>query len=98
MRRNDEGGYLRGEETRNRILAVAVSLFGNKGFDSVSTREVAAAASVPPASLRYYFENKRGLYIACLEHVQQHLYKLVEPALVAAEALLEDQRRRRSTS
>ena len=90
MRRNDEGGYLRGEETRNRILAVAVNLFGNKGFDSVSTREVAAAASVPPASLRYYFENKRGLYIACLEHVQQHLYKLVEPALIAAEAMIED--------
>ena len=91
MRRNNEGGYLRGEETRSRILAVALSLFGSKGFDSVSTREVAAAASVPPASLRYYFENKRGLYIACLEHVQQHLYNLVEPSLVAAEALLEDQ-------
>ena len=72
MRRNDEGGYLRGEETRSRILAVAVNLFGIKGFDSVSTREIAAAAKVPPASLRYYFENKRGLYIACLEHVQQH--------------------------
>ena len=90
MRRNDEGGYLRGEETRSRILAVAVNLFGIKGFDSVSTREIAAAAKVPPASLRYYFENKRGLYIACLEHVQQHLYKLVEPALIAAEAMIED--------
>ncbi len=90
MRRNGDGGYLRGEETRNRILAAAVDLFGNKGFDAVTTRDVAAAASVPPASLRYYFENKRGLYIACLEHVQQHLYTLLEPALIAAEAMIED--------
>lgn len=90
MRRNGEGGYLRGEETRSRILAAAVSLFGNKGYDSVTTRQVAAAAAVPPASLRYYFANKQGLYIACLEHVQQVLYLLVEPALLAAEALLED--------
>lgn len=91
MRRKQDGGYQRGEETRARILAAAVDLFGNKGFDSVTTREVAAAASVPPASLRYYFANKQGLYIACLSHVQQVLYHLVEPALMAAEALLEDE-------
>ncbi len=91
MRRNGESGYLRGEETRIRILAAAVDLFGNKGFDSVTTREVAAAASVPPASLRYYFSDKQGLYIACLGQVQQHMYELVEPALVAAEALLADE-------
>ena len=90
MRRNGDGGYIRGEETRARILAAAVDLFGNRGFDSVTTRQVAAAAAVPPASLRYYFDNKQGLYIACLKQVQQHLYELVEPLLDAAEALLAD--------
>jgi TetR/AcrR family transcriptional regulator, regulator of cefoperazone and chloramphenicol sensitivity len=91
MRRTVETGYPRGDETRARILKVAVDLFGTKGFDSVSTREIAAASSVPPASLRYYFANKQGLYIACLEHVQALSFGQMEPALVDAEALLADE-------
>lgn len=91
MRRNVEVGYQRGEETSARILTVAVDLFGNRGFDGVSTREIAAAASVPPASLRYYFENKQGLYIACLEHIQAVIFQRMESSLREAEALLDDE-------
>lgn len=82
--------YSRGKETRERILNVAVELFGSRGFDSVSTREIADAASVPPASLRYYFQNKQGLYIACLGHIQTSTLQAIEPALQAAENLLKD--------
>jgi TetR/AcrR family transcriptional regulator, regulator of cefoperazone and chloramphenicol sensitivity len=91
MRRSVKAGYPRGEETRARILNIAVSLFGTKGFDSVSTREIAEAASVPPASLRYYFVNKQGLYIACLEHIQAHTFEIMEPALQDAELQLKDE-------
>lgn len=89
MRRNVEIGYPRGEETRTRILNIALGLFGTKGFDGVSTREIAAAASVPAPSLQYYFENKQGLYIACLEHLQLLALQAMEPALQKAERLLE---------
>lgn len=82
--------YSRGKETRERILNVAVRLFGSRGFDSVSTREIADAAAVPPASLRYYFENKQGLYIACLGHIQTSTLQVIEPALQSAEMLLKD--------
>ena len=88
MRRKVEIGYARGTETRDRILNVAIQLFGNYGFDSVTTREIAAQSDVPPASLRYYFVNKEGLYIACLEHVQTLTFKLLEGELEATEALL----------
>jgi TetR/AcrR family transcriptional regulator, regulator of cefoperazone and chloramphenicol sensitivity len=91
MRRTVEVGYPRGEETRTRILNVALSLFGTKGFDGVSTREIAAAASVPANSLRYYFGNKQDLYVACLNHTQTLAFTAMEPALVEAELLLEDQ-------
>lgn len=90
MRARAKGRYSRGKETRERILDVAVKLFGARGFSSVTTREIAEAASVPPASLRYYFENKRGLYIACLGHIQTSTLHVVEPALAAAELLLKD--------
>lgn len=90
MQSKEINRYARGKETRERILNIAVNLFGSRGFDSVSTREIAEAASVPPASLRYYFENKQGLYIACLGHIQTSTLQLTEPALEAAEALLKD--------
>ena len=88
MRSAIAAAYPRGEETRARIIDVAVNLFAARGFDSVSTREIAAASSVPQASLRYYFENKQGLYIACLDHVRALIFARLEPALADAEALL----------
>lgn len=88
MRRKVVAGYARGEETRARILDVAIDLFGNYGFDSITTREVAAQAAVPPASLRYYFVNKEGLYIACLDKVQSLTFDRNLDDLAAAENLL----------
>lgn len=90
MRSKVQAAYARGKETEARILNVAVNLFGTRGFDSVSTREIADAASVPPASLRYYFKNKRGLYVACLLHIQTLALQRMEPALQAAEELLQE--------
>ncbi len=89
-RREVKAGYARGNETEARILDVAIKLFGTKGFDSVSTREIADAASVPPASLRYYFKSKQGLYVACLVHIQTLSFPFVEPALEAAEKVLQE--------
>lgn len=88
MRRNIKRGYPRGEETKARILDFAIDLFGTKGFDGVTTRDIAVAASVPTASLRYYFTNKEGLYIACQEKIQEITFNRMEPALEAAESLL----------
>lgn len=90
MRRTVEAPYERGETTRAGILEVAIELFGTHGFDSISTRKIAAAAGVPQASLRYYFESKQRLYIACLELVQTRIFRQMEPVLKDAEALLED--------
>jgi AcrR family transcriptional regulator len=87
-RHKTEGGYQRGEETRARIVRAAVALFGEKGFDGVSTREIAAEASVPAPSLQYYFENKEGLYAACLDHIQAEAAVALGPALEAADAVL----------
>ena len=83
--------YARGEETRARILDVAIRLFGAIGFDGVTTRMIATEAGVPAPSLRYYFENKEGLYSACWKNIQAKLFEAMEPALVLAEHLLEQE-------
>src|SRR5262245_27877748 len=87
-RRKTESGYPRGEETRARIIRTALALFGERGFDGVSTRDIAAQAGVPAPSLQYYFENKEGLYAACIEDIQTSASEAVSPALKSVDELL----------
>ena len=89
-RRKTESGYPRGEETRARIIRAALELFGERGFDGVSTRDIAAQAGVPAPSLQYYFENKEGLYAACITDIQMSANAAVGPALEVVEGLLRD--------
>ena len=88
-RRRLNTGYARGEETRLRIIRAAVELFGNKGFDSVSTRDIAARAEVNAPVLQYYFDGKEGLYLACVEYMQTHMTKLLRPIIDVVRGRLE---------
>jgi len=88
-RRKTESGYARGEETRARIIQTALALFGERGFDGVSTREIATKAGVPAPSLQYYFENKEGLYAACIEDIQTSAANAITPTLDVLDGLLQ---------
>jgi TetR/AcrR family transcriptional regulator, regulator of cefoperazone and chloramphenicol sensitivity len=88
-RRRAAAGYARGEETRLRIIRAAVELFGQKGFDRVSTRDIAARADVNAPVLQYYFEGKEGLYVACIEYMQLHTTKLLRPVIDTVRKRLE---------
>jgi TetR/AcrR family transcriptional regulator, regulator of cefoperazone and chloramphenicol sensitivity len=61
--------YARGLEARQRIIDVAIGVFGNLGFENASTRSIARRAKVNLGSLRYYFGSKEKLYLACAEHI-----------------------------
>ena len=50
----------------DRILAAAEELFGRKGYDAVSTAEIAAAADVSTALIYYHFDDKESLLRALL--------------------------------
>lgn len=62
-------GSPKGEETRRRILDVALREFGAFGFAGTSTRRIAEQASVNLPALRYYFGGKEGLHLACARAV-----------------------------
>jgi AcrR family transcriptional regulator len=70
-RHRADAGYARGEETRRRIIEVALRLFGERGFEGASTREIAAAAGVNAPALQYYFDNKEGVYRACAQYIAE---------------------------
>ncbi|MBV8603582.1 MAG: CerR family C-terminal domain-containing protein [Pelomonas sp.] len=91
-----EGGYARGEETRRRLIEAAIRLFGERGYDGASTRDIALQAETNAPALQYYFDGKEGLYRACAEHLAAGAEAHFMPALEAAEALLADPVARRA--
>lgn len=83
-----EGGYQRGEETRARIIEAAMRLFAVHGFDGASTRDIAREAGVNAPALQYYFDNKEGVYMACIEYFVERAWAALQDVVVDAETLL----------
>jgi TetR/AcrR family transcriptional regulator, regulator of cefoperazone and chloramphenicol sensitivity len=83
-----DGGYQRGEETRARIVLAALTLFGERGFNGASTRDIAERAGVNAPAIGYYFDNKEGVYLACVEHIVTRVWAEVSAPVEAAEAAL----------
>lgn len=57
------------EQTRQALIRTALKLFGAKGFDGTSTREIATAANANIGSIAYHFGGKEGLRAACANHI-----------------------------
>jgi AcrR family transcriptional regulator len=93
-RKSSEPGNLphavhqKGQETRERILDVALKAFGESPFLAVTTRHISKAASVSLPTLQYYFGGKEGLYLACAEAIVERYRRHTKAAgAKAAEAL-----------
>ena len=63
-------------DKREHILAIAEKLFGDKGFDGTSVRDIAQHANVNLAMISYYFGSKEKLLEALLE--QRANYTILE--------------------
>jgi len=66
--------------TRKLILAAARDLFARRGVDSVSVREIAAAAGVNHALVHRYFGTKTGIVAEILEGEAKALATMAGPA------------------
>jgi AcrR family transcriptional regulator len=53
--------------TKTQILQNAEQLFAQRGYDSVSMREIAEACDITKANIYYYFKDKESLYLQVLE-------------------------------
>jgi len=54
-------------DTKTRILNAAEKLFGEKGFDATSLRDITAEAQVNLAAVNYHFQSKESLMDAVIE-------------------------------
>lgn len=71
----------RAADTRNRLIAAGLELFGRYGFDGVTTRQLADAAQVNQAAIPYHFGGKEGVYRAVADHIAHAASLRFEPML-----------------
>ena len=71
-----------GLNTREQILDAARRLFGERGFEDVSVRDVTQAAGVNLASVSYYFGGKEGLIQEavkrCMNPINEYRMELLD--------------------
>ncbi len=78
------------EATRTSILDAARSVLRERGYASLSTREVAAVAGVPLSQIHYHFGSKQGMVLALFEYMNAQLLDrqnamFADPSLTLSE-------------
>jgi AcrR family transcriptional regulator len=76
----------RSEATRRRLLKAARRLFAKRGYATVGTNEVVAAAGTTRGGLYYHFKDKRDLFRAVYEWVEADLAAEIAARLERAGA------------
>lgn len=90
-------GYKKGKDTRARIIDAALKTFGNEGFKAATTRQIADDAGVNLPAIKYYFDGKEGLYLACAHEIAARYGRLMLPIGGAAREALASQMDTEST-
>jgi AcrR family transcriptional regulator len=57
------------DPVRERLLAAGRALFGSRGYDAVSVREITARAKANLGAITYHFGSKEALYHATIESI-----------------------------
>lgn len=65
-------------ERREQLLAVALDVFGRKGYHETSMNDVAEAAGITKPVLYQHFESKRELYLALIDEAGRRMISSFE--------------------
>jgi AcrR family transcriptional regulator len=75
------------EETRTRILEAALALFGERGFERATMREIAQCAGMALGAAYYYFDSKEAIVLAFYERAQAEMSSGIAASLDQASTL-----------
>lgn len=67
--------------TRDKILAVALRLFADRGYAGTSVQDIVSGAKVTKPALYYYFPSKADLYQALLDRAHDERFRLMQEAV-----------------
>jgi AcrR family transcriptional regulator len=71
------------QDTSALLIESGIVLFGARGYDGVTTRELAHGAHTNISSIKYHFGGKEELYRAVLQQIIREIKELVGPLLQA---------------
>ena len=69
------------ERTRARILAAAIDVFAEHGYEGASTREICGRAGVNGAALNYHFRSKQLMWLAVCDEVSGRMQRIAFSAV-----------------
>ena len=72
------------QATRTALLEAARELFSDPGYAAVSTEEIVQSAGVTRGALYHHFRDKRDLFAAVVEQVEQEVVERVAEAALGA--------------
>ena len=58
------------DDTRQRLVDAAGTIFAEKGYEAASVRDICTAAGANLAAVNYHFGGKRELYVTAVRHAQ----------------------------
>ncbi|MFE0752205.1 TetR/AcrR family transcriptional regulator [Gordonia sp. NPDC058843] len=67
--------------TRASLVAAGRKLFGERGFADVGTQEIVAEAGVTRGALYHQFDDKKGLFVAVYDDVEQSIVAQIAAAV-----------------
>jgi AcrR family transcriptional regulator len=74
------------EATRAKLIRVGRGLFARRGYNDVSTEEIVRRAGVTRGALYHHFRDKRDLFGAVVEQIEQEvMQKVAETALAEGD-------------
>jgi len=75
------------EETRQRILTAALTLFNDRGFEAATMRDIAEHAGVATGAAYYYFDSKDAIVMEFYRRSSAEMQPKLEAALESATGL-----------
>jgi AcrR family transcriptional regulator len=80
------------EATRGKLVRVGRDLFARRGFNDVPTEEIVRRAGLTRGALYHHFRDKRDLFAAVVEQVEQEVMQRVAQAALTESDAWEQQR------
>src|SRR5512132_4507233 len=71
--------------TREALIEAALELFTERGYAGVATEEIVARAKVTRGALYHHFADKRDLFRAVFERVEQELMERIGAQMKATD-------------
>jgi AcrR family transcriptional regulator len=70
----------RGSETKGRILDTAITIFGERGFEACTMRDLAAEVGIKAPAIYNHYQSKEDVLAAAMEHILgRFLWTLMTP-------------------